>query len=289
MCAPRPGSGRVRTYYGEAVEAIRVVGDDGRVGHAEFTIGGVLFYLAGEYPEYGVISPRTAGATTVTMHLTVADVDATYSRAVAAGARSLSEPADQPHGARHGTIVDPFGHRWMLSQPIETVDTAEYARRMAGSAFTVTDSDPGAAPAPGAVSGSTVAGNGRIWAAVNATDAPAMIRFMVDVLGFTEQLVVPGADPGVIEHSQLHWPDGGVVQVASANRPDNPFSEKPVGVQSLYLITDAPTAVYERCVAAAVSVLMPPTSPDYDPTGMVFTIEDHEGNLWSVGTYAGEA
>ena len=128
---------------------------------------------------------------------------------------------------------------------------------------------------------------GGIWAAINSDDAPAMIRFVVDVLGFTEELVVPGADPSVVVHSQLHWPEGGVVQVGSANRPGNVFSERAVGQQSLYVITADPSAVHERCVASGVEIVAPPDSPEYDPDGMVFSIRDREGNLWSFGTYAG--
>ena len=46
-------------------------------------------------------------------------------------------------------------------------------------------------------------------------------------------------------------------------------------------------AVYDRCVAAGVEVIGEPQTPDYDPGGIVFSIRDPEGNLWSFGTYAG--
>jgi uncharacterized glyoxalase superfamily protein PhnB len=70
-----------------AVEEMRVVGDDGRLGHAELAVGTARFMLSDEYPDLGVVSPRTLGGSAVTIHLEVADVDATYSRAVEAGAR----------------------------------------------------------------------------------------------------------------------------------------------------------------------------------------------------------
>ena len=129
---------------------------------------------------------------------------------------------------------------------------------------------------------------GGIWAALSYGDAVAGIRFLVDVLGFEEQLVVPGEREGVIEHSQLRWPEGGVVQAASANRPGNIFSEVPPGTQSLYVITADPMGVYRRCADAGVEVVSPLESPEYDPEGTAFTIRDPEGNLWSFGTYAGE-
>lgn len=130
--------------------------------------------------------------------------------------------------------------------------------------------------------------NNGIWAALNYEDAQAGIRFLTEVLGFEERLVVPGEDPGVVEHSQFIWPEGGTIQAASANRPGNVFSQRATGQQSLYVITSDPDAVYRRCVDAGAKVLMEPESPDYDPEGSVFTIEDPEGNLWSFGTYAGE-
>jgi uncharacterized glyoxalase superfamily protein PhnB len=167
----------------------------------------------------------------------------------------------------------------MLSQTIEQLSAAELDSRMGDAGFAVETGT--AAGAAGAVD------VGQIWAAVNAADAPRMIRFMADVLGFSEQLVVPGAESDVIEHSQLVWPEGGTVQVATADRPGNVFSARPVGAQSLYVITADPAAVYRRCLDAGVDIVAEPSAPDYDPDGSVFSIRDHEGNLWSFGTYAG--
>lgn len=255
-----------------AVERMRVVGDDGRLGHAEFEIGAATFYLSDEYPEYGVVSPTTLGGTSVTLHLDVDDVDAAFARAVDAGARELVAPADQPHGARHGTLVDPYGHRWMLSQQLEPVSVAEYQARATGTGFTVS-----ARP------------TGQIWAALNYADAPAGIRFLTEVLGFVPRIVVPDeADPDVILHSQLEWPEGGVVQAGSAGRPGNPYAARPTGAESLYVVTADPHAVWERCQAAGVEVVTPPTEPDYAPGTMVFSVRDPEGNIFSFGSYAGE-
>lgn len=263
--------------FGAAVGQ-RVVMDDGRLGHAEFAIGGATFYLSDEFPEMGVASPTTLGGTPIALHLEVDDVDTAFAAAVAAGATSQMEPADQPHGARHGTLVDPFGHRWMLSQQIEEVSTATYGERLRTQGMTL------ATP--------TSSGGG-IWAALNYADAVAGIRYCVDVLGFVEDLVVPGEAPGEIVHSQLRWPEGGVVQAASATREDSAdgnhsvFASRPVGGESLYVITADPMAVYARCQAAGSEVALEPMAPDYDPDGLVFTIRDPEGNLWSFGTYAG--
>ena len=260
-----------------ATEVMRVEAD-GILGHAEFTIGGTSFYLSDEHPQYGVLSPRSLGGTSVAMHVTVSDVDAVFARAVEAGATSLAEPADQSHGARHGTLVDPFGHRWMLSQTIEVVDVGDYRDRAAGEGYTVT-----VPPAP------STRPVGQIWAAMPYADAPAGIRFLTEVLGFEEQIVVPNDDdPTIIEHSQLRWPEGGILQASTANRPGNPYSQRPIGSESLYVVTADPDAVWERCRAAGVEVVDGPSRPDYAPDTMVFSIRDPEGNIFSFGSYAGE-
>jgi uncharacterized glyoxalase superfamily protein PhnB len=108
-------------FYAEAFgaeETSRIVMDDGRVGHAEFHIAGARFMLADEFPELGHEGPTSRGGTTVSIHLDVDDVDAAYASAVAAGATSEREPADQFHGNRNAVVVDPAGHRWMLSTPL---------------------------------------------------------------------------------------------------------------------------------------------------------------------------
>jgi len=270
------------TWYAEAlgaVEQFRVVGDDGRVGHAELQIGTAPFMLSDEYPEIGVRSPASLGGTPLALHLSVDDVDGIFERAVAAGAEALSPPEDQPHGARHGTLLDPYGHRWMLSQQLEDLDLATYQERSAGSGFEVVGAGPDhrvtAADRPGT--------GGGIWAGVFYDDALEAIRFLVDVFGFEEQLVVTGADGRTVVHSQLRWPEGGIVQVGTAD-PANEFTHAP-GDQSLYVVTADPAGVWARCQEAALDVVRPPESPDYDPDGMGFSVRDREGNIWSFGSY----
>jgi PhnB protein len=276
------------TFYEEAFDAVtamRVIVDEatGQLGHAEFRIGDAKFYLSDEFVAMGVVSPRTLGGTSVAMHVEVADVDATFAKAVASGATTISEPGDQPEGARRGTLLDPFGHRWMLSQTVEVVSDETFGERMREQGAVVVGSSLGSVAA--ATDQPTPSGG--IWAALNFADAPRGIRFMIEVLGFTDDLVVTGADPSIVEHSQLRWPEGGIVQAGTANRLGNVYSNRPIGAESLYVITADPMGVYRRCVAAGTEVLATPISPDYDPDGLVFSIRDHEGNIWSFGTYAG--
>lgn len=262
-----------------AEEQFRVVGPDGLLGHAEFRIGDAVFYLSDEHPALGVVSPASLGGTPTAMHLTVTAVDDMYARAVAAGATSQMEPADQPHGARHGTLLDPYGHRWMLSQPIEDVGLDEYARRSEESGPYRVD------VAAGASRGGEPYVDG-IWTSVTYEDADAGIRFVTEVLGF-EELVLVRDEAGSIRHSEYRWPEGGIVQLGTWDEA-NVFIPRP-GAQGVYVVTADPHTVWERCQAAGVEVIRPPEEPHYDPGGMGFSVRDPEGNAWSFGSYAGGA
>ena len=106
-----------------AVEQTRYTGDDGRLGHADLTIGGAPFMLSDEYPEFGpgIVSPTTLGGTPFSMHVAVPDVDAVYAQVVADGRAQVGrEPHDEAYGARSFDMIDPFGHRWMIQTPIAT-------------------------------------------------------------------------------------------------------------------------------------------------------------------------
>ncbi|WP_323020329.1 VOC family protein [Pararhodobacter sp.] len=102
---------------------------DGRIGHAELRIAGALVMIADEYPDFGTISPDTLGGTAVTLHLATEDADAATARAEAAGALVLRPPATQSFGERSAVLLDPFGHRWMLSQTVEALTPEEMQRR----------------------------------------------------------------------------------------------------------------------------------------------------------------
>jgi len=112
-----------------AAELMRLAEPDGRIGHAEFKIGDAPIMLSDEYPDMGILSPTSLGGSPVLIHLYVPDVDALFARAEAAGARVLRAVADQFYGDRAGTLVDPFGHRWMLATHQEDVSSEEMQKR----------------------------------------------------------------------------------------------------------------------------------------------------------------
>jgi PhnB protein len=112
-----------------ATERMRIAGPDGKVGHAELQIGDSVVMVADEYPDMDVYGPRKVGGTPVTLSVYVEDVDATFAKAVAAGAKALRDPEDQFYGDRAGRFEDPFGHQWGVATHIEDVSPEEMERR----------------------------------------------------------------------------------------------------------------------------------------------------------------
>jgi PhnB protein len=126
------GAGRALDFYTRAfgaTELFRLVEPGGRIGHAEFRIGGSTVMLADEYPDFGALAPSSLGGTPVKMHLRVDDVDAFMQSAVAAGATQLRAAKDEFYGERSGMLADPFGHQWHVSTRIEDVSPEEMQRR----------------------------------------------------------------------------------------------------------------------------------------------------------------
>jgi PhnB protein len=98
-----------------AAETMRWTGPDGRIGHAEIEISGTPVFISDEHPEIDVLSPETLHGTAVGLHLMVEDADATFSRALAAGATEIRAVKDEEYGMRSGTLKDPFGHKWYIA------------------------------------------------------------------------------------------------------------------------------------------------------------------------------
>jgi PhnB protein len=117
-----------KTAFG-AQERYRLIDpENGKIGHAELMIFGHLVMLADEYPAYNK-SPLTLGGSPVKLSLMSADVDADFARALQAGGETVMPISDQFYGHRTGSLRDPFGHVWVLSQETEKVTPEEMQRR----------------------------------------------------------------------------------------------------------------------------------------------------------------
>jgi PhnB protein len=121
-------------FYQRALGAnvyMRMDGPGGKIGHAEFRIGGAPVMMSDEFPEMGVLSPQTLGGVTSSLMIYVENVDALFEQAVAAGCTVLKPIQNQFYGDRSGTVTDPFGHRWTISTHVEDVSKEEMDRRIA--------------------------------------------------------------------------------------------------------------------------------------------------------------
>lgn len=99
----------LQTAFGGTVDHL-TRDDEGLLRHGEVLIGDSTVMLAAASPAY----PATRSA----FYLWIDDVDATFARAVAAGGRIESEPADKPYGHRQGGVIDPAGNTWWIAAPV---------------------------------------------------------------------------------------------------------------------------------------------------------------------------
>ena len=84
--------------------------DNQTVMHAELTVGNALVMLGQAGDDWKAL--RAA------LYVWVPDVDATYARALQAGATSQSMPEDKPYGHRTAGVVDRNGITWWIGSPI---------------------------------------------------------------------------------------------------------------------------------------------------------------------------
>ena len=118
------GAERAAAFYRDAFgaeELSRIPTPDGRLMSVQLRIGDSHMHLADEFPELGVLAAPTIGGTPVVLALDVADAEAVFAQAVAAGAQVRQPLADTFWGDLHGQLEDPFGHRWNVGQHLRDV------------------------------------------------------------------------------------------------------------------------------------------------------------------------
>src|SRR5882762_4834837 len=93
----------------EGTERLRVPLPDGSLMHAEVAVGNGIIETADANEVYP--------ARPMAIHLYVDDSDATYERAVQAGATPIYPMTDQPWGDRQGALKDEFGNHWYIARP----------------------------------------------------------------------------------------------------------------------------------------------------------------------------
>ena len=107
-----------------ARQRLRLDMPGGTVAHCELGFGDAVLMLGSPVPPQ--FPPKT-----VCLGIYVKDCDATFQKALSAGARALIEPANQFYGDRSGRFVDPFGNEWIVTTHIRDVSEKEMKKAMA--------------------------------------------------------------------------------------------------------------------------------------------------------------
>ncbi len=105
----------------DAQETFAMRDDQGHVQHAEMKVGSSMVMFGRSHGDW---HSRPGN-----FYIYIEDCDAVYKKAIAAGAKSLSEPANQFYGDRHGGVTDSEGNNWWIGTHIEDVPADEMDRR----------------------------------------------------------------------------------------------------------------------------------------------------------------
>jgi PhnB protein len=270
------GAARALDFYKQAfgaVETMRLDGPAGRVAHAELRIGNVTLMLADEFPEHGAVSPETLGGSPVTLHITVADADAAFARAIEAGGRVRRPVQDQFYGERSGQIIDPFGYIWSLSAPKEMVSTEEMQNRF----DKIVQGEPRPKdqtwelPVPYIRKGFRT-----LTPYLLVADAAKVIGFLKEAFGAEEIFRVPrGPQSKLIMHAEVRVL-GSMVELADATEEFKPRES----INILY-VPDV-DAAYERAIRAGGTSLHAPIDQAYGDRDAV--VKDPGGSTWCISS-----
>lgn len=96
-----------------AEELGRYTAPDGVIHHTTIQVGDSHLEMGEAHGPYQPMKSM--------FYLYVPNVDDVYRTALAAGAKSMKEPADQPYGDRVGAVTDAFGNQWWIATHVKDV------------------------------------------------------------------------------------------------------------------------------------------------------------------------
>jgi PhnB protein len=115
----------LRQAFGAAEKFPPMKRPDGAIMHAQMRVGDSVIMMGEASSDY---PPMPS-----TFYVYVEDVDATYRRAIQAGAFSVTEPRDQFYGDRSAGVRDPAGNCWWIATHKEDISDQEMERRFRAS------------------------------------------------------------------------------------------------------------------------------------------------------------
>lgn len=221
---------------------MRAVGEAGGV-HGEVRIGDTMLMMGG-----GVAGkPFAAKAQLTALHVYVEDTDATYQRALKAGATSTAMPQDHEYGERGASVKDPFGNFWYIATHIAKQSGESYIPK----------------------------GLHNVNVYMHPLRAEPVIGFLKRAFGAREISKYASPD-GVVHHAEIRVGDS-VIEMGEAHGPYQPMPSM------FYVYVPDCDMVYRQALAAGAKSLHPLTDQPYgDRNGAV---TDPFGNIWYVATH----
>jgi PhnB protein len=228
----------------DAEEVFRTTGAAGGM-HCELRIGNSMVMVGGGMPGKSFSGP----ASPTTLHVYTQDCDATYARALAAGATSITEPSDQPYGERLATVKDASGNIWRISFPTYLGEKPFKPESVQS-----------------------------VQVYLHAHGAASLIEFLRRAFGAEEDLGRAVSPEGLIWHSTIRI---GNSQFEMSDAM-GPYQFMP---STFYLYVDDADAWYRRAMDAGASSVKPLVDQPYgDRVGCV---KDPAGNLWYLSMHLG--
>jgi len=103
----------LKRAFGAEETGTRHTTPDGVVHHTIIKVGDSTLEMGEAHGPYQPLNSM--------FYVYVSNVDAVYRTAIAAGAKSIKEPADQPYGDRVGAVKDAFGNQWWIATHLKDV------------------------------------------------------------------------------------------------------------------------------------------------------------------------
>jgi PhnB protein len=221
-----------------AEEKFRGTGGAGGL-HAEVMIGDSMLMMGGGIPGREFRSTPN----TTALHVYVKDADAVYKQALAAGATSISAPADQEYGERSAGVKDPAGNYWYIA----------------------THKGPTYIPE----------GLNNVNVYMHPWRGEPVINFLKRAFG-AEELGKYASPDGIIHHAEIRV-GSSVVELGEAHGPYEPMQSM------FYVYVPDCDAVYQRALKAGATSISEPTDHPYgdrsggvkDPFGNQWYIATH--------------